>query len=239
MKISLKEVQDKVSALHELNPMLGHRGCRLGVTYPEIYDMQVQAIIEAACNVKKKGVTVYPEIMLPIISTEQEFGLLKDDVHRIAKEVMQKKGVQIEYMVGTMIELPRAALIADKIAKHAEFFSFGTNDLTQMTFGFSRDDVGSFVPEYIEKGILEKDPFQILDQEGVGQLVEIGIQRGRSTRPELKVGICGEHGGNPQTVAFCHKVGMNYVSCSPFRVPIARLAAAQASLQQPVSRATV
>ena len=239
MKISLKEVQDKVSALHELNPMLGHRGCRLGVTYPEIYDMQVQAIIEAACNVKKKGVTVYPEIMLPIISTEQEFALLKDDVHRIAKEVMQKKGVRVVYMVGTMIELPRAALIADKIAKHAEFFSFGTNDLTQMTFGFSRDDVGSFVPEYIEKGILEKDPFQILDQEGVGQLVEIGIKRGRSARPALKVGICGEHGGNPQTVAFCHKVGMNYVSCSPFRVPIARLAAAQASLQQAVSQATV
>ena len=152
---------------------------------------------------------------------------------------MQKKGVQIEYMVGTMIELPRAALIADKIAKHAEFFSFGTNDLTQMTFGFSRDDVGSFVPDYIEKGILEKDPFQILDQEGVGQLVEIGIKRGRSTRPGLKVGICGEHGGNPQTIAFCHKIGMNYVSCSPFRVPIARLAAAQASLQQPVSQATV
>jgi len=239
MKISLKEVQDKVSALHELNPMLGHRGCRLGVTYPEIYDMQVQAIVEAACNVKKKGVTVYPEIMLPIISTEQEFDILKDDVHRIAKEVMKKKGMKVEYMVGTMIELPRAALIADKIAKHAEFFSFGTNDLTQMTFGFSRDDVGSFVPDYIEKGILEKDPFQILDQEGVGQLVEIGIKRGRSTRPELKVGICGEHGGNPQTVAFCHKVGMNYVSCSPFRVPIARLAAAQASLQQPVSQATV
>jgi len=239
MKISLKEVQDKVSALHELNPMLGHRGCRLGVTYPEIYDMQVQAIIEAACNVKKKGVTVYPEIMLPIISTEQEFSILKDDVHRIAKEVMQKKGMEIEYMVGTMIELPRAALIADKIAKHAEFFSFGTNDLTQMTFGFSRDDVGSFVPDYIEKGILEKDPFQILDQEGVGQLVEIGIKRGRSARTELKVGICGEHGGNPQTVAFCHKIGMNYVSCSPFRVPIARLAAAQASLQQPISQATV
>ncbi len=239
MKISLKEVQDKVSALHELNPMLGHRGCRLGVTYPEIYDMQVQAIVEAACNVKKKGVTVCPEIMLPIISTEQEFDILKDDVHRVAKEVMQKKGVRIEYMVGTMIELPRAALIADKIAKHAEFFSFGTNDLTQMTFGFSRDDVGSFVPDYIEKGILEKDPFQILDQEGVGQLVEIGIKRGRSTRPELKVGICGEHGGNPQTVAFCHKIGMNYVSCSPFRVPIARLAAAQASLQQPVSQTTV
>jgi len=239
MKISLKEVQDKVSALHELNPMLGHRGCRLGITYPEIYEIQARAIIEAACNVMKKGVTVYPEIMLPIISTEQEFSILKDDVHRIAKEVMEKKGAQIEYMVGTMIELPRAALIADKIAKHAEFFSFGTNDLTQMTFGFSRDDAGSFVPDYIEKGILEKDPFQVLDEEGVGQLVEIGIHRGRSVRPKLKVGICGEHGGNPQTIAFCHKVGMNYVSCSPFRVPIARLAAAQAALQQPVSQATV
>ena len=239
MKINLKEVQDKVLSLHEMNPMLGHRGCRLGVTYPEIYDMQVQAIIEAACNVKKKGIRVYPEIMLPIISTEQEFSLLKDDVHRIAKEVMQKRGVKIEYMVGTMIELPRAALIADKIANHAEFFSFGTNDLTQMTFGFSRDDVGSFVPEYLEKGILDKDPFQVLDEEGVGQLMEIGITRGRSTRPELKVGICGEHGGNPQTIAFCHKIGMNYVSCSPFRVPIARLTAAQVSLHQPVSRTTI
>ncbi len=239
MKISFKEVQEKVSTLHEQNPMLGHRGCRLGVTYPEIYEMQVQAIIEAAVNMKKKGVSVYPEIMLPIISTEQEFTILKDGVQRIAKDIMQKKGVQVDYMVGTMIELPRAALIADKIAKHAEFFSFGTNDLTQMTFGFSRDDVGSFVTDYIEKGILEKDPFQVLDQEGTGQLVEIGIQRGRSTRPKLKVGICGEHGGNPLTVIFCHNAGMNYVSCSPFRVPIARLAAAQASLQQPVSQATV
>ncbi len=239
MKISLKEVQDKVSALHELNPMLGLRGCRLGVIYPEIYDMQVQAIIEATCSVKKKGISVYPEIMLPIICDEQEFDILKDAVHRIAKDVMKKKGIQISYLVGTMIELPRAALLADKIAKHAEFFSFGTNDLTQMTFGFSRDDVGSFVPDYIEKGILEKDPFQILDQEGTGQLIEIGIQRGRSVRPELKVGICGEHGGNPQTISFCHKVGMSYVSCSPFRVPIARLAAAQAALEQPISRATV
>ena len=239
MKISLKDVQEKVAALHELNPMLGHRGCRLGITYPEIYDMQVQAIIEAACNVKKKGIVVYPEIMLPIISTEQEFSVLKDSVNKVAKETLQKKGVQVDYMVGTMIELPRAALIADKIAKHAEFFSFGTNDLTQMTFGFSRDDVGSFVPDYLEKGLLDKDPFQVLDQEGTGRLVEIGIKEGRSTRPELKVGICGEHGGNPQTISFCHKVGMNYVSCSPFRVPIARLAAAQASLQQPLSRSTV
>ena len=240
MGLSLKEVQDKVSALHELNPMLGHRGCRLGITYPEIYEMQVRAIFEAACNVQKKGVAVYPEIMIPLISAEKEFIILKDRVYSIAASVMnEKNNFCIDYKIGTMIELPRAALIADKIAKHAEFFSFGTNDLTQMTFGFSRDDVGSFVPEYIEKGILEKDPFQILDQEGVGQLVEIGIQRGRSTRPGLKVGICGEHGGNPQTIAFCHKIGMDYVSCSPFRVPIARLAAAQAELQQPISQATV
>lgn len=239
MKISLKEVQDKVAALHELNPMLGHRGCRLGVTYPEIYDMQVQAIIEAACNVKKEGVKVYPEIMLPIISTEREFELLKNDLCNIAKMVIQEKGIEIDFMFGTMIELPRAALIADKIAKHAEFFSFGTNDLTQMTFGFSRDDAGSFVPDYIEKGILEKDPFQVLDEEGAGELIKIGIVRGQVTRPNLKTGICGEHGGNPQTISFCHKVGMDYVSCSPFRVPIARLAAAQAALQQPASQATV
>jgi pyruvate,orthophosphate dikinase len=177
--------------------------------------------------------------MLPIICSEKEFGILKDNVHKIAREVMQKKNVKIKYMVGTMIELPRAALVADKIAKEAEFFSFGTNDLTQMTFGFSRDDVGSFVPDYIEKNILEKDPFQVLDQEGTGQLLEIGIKKGRSTRPGLKVGICGEHGGNPQTISFCHTIGMDYVSCSPFRVPIARLAAAQASLHQPISRATV
>jgi pyruvate,orthophosphate dikinase len=239
MNISFADIQSKVSALHELNPMLGHRGCRLGITYPEIYDMQVQAIIEAACNMGKKGVVVYPEIMLPIICSEKEFGILKDNVHKIAREVMQKKNVKIKYMVGTMIELPRAALVADKIAKEAEFFSFGTNDLTQMTFGFSRDDVGSFVPDYIEKNILEKDPFQVLDQEGTGQLLEIGIKKGRSTRPGLKVGICGEHGGNPQTISFCHTIGMDYVSCSPFRVPIARLAAAQASLHQPISRATV
>jgi len=239
MKISLKEVQDKVSALHELNPMLGHRGCRLGITYPEIYDMQVRAIIEAACNVRKKGIKVHPEIMIPLISAEQEFSALKVRVWEVALKTMDKKRATFPFSVGTMIELPRAALIADKIAKHAEFFSFGTNDLTQMTFGFSRDDVGSFVPEYIEKGILEKDPFQVLDEDGVGELVKIGIHRGRSARPELKVGICGEHGGNPQTVAFCHKVGMNYVSCSPFRVPIARLAAAQAALQQPVSQTTV
>ncbi|MDE1988115.1 MAG: pyruvate, phosphate dikinase [Patescibacteria group bacterium] len=239
MRISLTEVESKVSALYELNPMLGHRGCRLGITFPEIYDMQVRAIIEAACNMKKKGIIVYPEIMLPIISAEQEFILLKESVHKVARDVMEKKSMQINYTVGTMIELPRAALIADKIAKHAEFFSFGTNDLTQMTFGFSRDDVGSFMPEYIEKGILENDPFRILDEDGAGELIKIGIIRGQTVRPDLKIGICGEHGGNPQTIAFCHKVGMNYVSCSPFRVPVARLAAAQAALRQPLSQTTV
>ncbi|MBW7943620.1 MAG: pyruvate, phosphate dikinase, partial [Candidatus Kuenenia stuttgartiensis] len=233
------EIQEKVSALHELNPMLGHRGCRLGITYPEIYEMQVQAIIEAACNMKKKGIIIYPEIMLPLISTEKELIILKELIQKNAKEIMEKKGVKVNYLIGTMIELPRAALIADNIARHAEFFSFGTNDLTQMTFGFSRDDVGSFVPEYIDNEILEKDPFQVLDQEGVGKLIQIGINGGRSTRKELKIGICGEHGGNPQTVSFCHGIGMDYVSCSPFRVPIARLAAAHAALEQPVSRATI
>lgn len=241
MGVSLKVVQDTVSSLHELNPMLGHRGCRLGVTYPEIYDMQVQAIVEAACNVKKKGIKVFPEIMIPLIGTVQEFRILRERTDKIAKEIMTKKGIEFDYTVGTMIELPRAALTADQIAREAQFFSFGTNDLTQMTFGFSRDDVGSFVPDYLEKNILEKDPFSSIDQEGVGQLIEIGIKKGRSVRPDLKVGICGEHGGDPSSVIFCHKVGMDYVSCSPFRVPIARLAAAQATLlkEHPIRDATV
>ncbi len=232
MGVSLKVVQDTVSSLHELNPMLGHRGCRLGVTYPEIYDMQIQAIAEAACNVKKKGIKVLPEIMIPLIGTVQEFRILRERTDKIVKEIMAKKGIGFEYTVGTMIELPRAALTADQIAREAQFFSFGTNDLTQMTFGFSRDDVGTFVPDYLEKNILEKDPFSSIDQEGVGQLIEIGIKKGRSVRPDLKVGICGEHGGDPSSVVFCHKVGMDYVSCSPFRVPIARLAAAQAALSE-------
>ncbi|HHT9124844.1 MAG TPA: pyruvate, phosphate dikinase [Candidatus Brocadiia bacterium] len=232
MGVSLKVVQDTVSSLHELNPMLGHRGCRLGITYPEIYDMQVQAIVEAACNVKRKGIEVHPEIMIPLIGTIQEFGILKERTDKIAKEVMTKKGINLDYMVGTMIELPRAALTADQIAREAQFFSFGTNDLTQMTYGFSRDDVGTFVPDYLEKSILEKDPFSSIDKEGVGQLVEIGIKKGRSVRHDLKVGICGEHGGDPSSIFFCHKVGMDYVSCSPFRVPVARLAAAQAALSE-------
>ncbi len=230
MKVSLKEIQRAVARLHEFNPMLGHRGCRLGITYKEIYDMQVRAIIEAACNVKKKGLEVYPEIMIPIVGTEKELQIFRENINNLASEIMKKKGVEIHYTIGTMIELPRAAVTADRIARQADFFSFGTNDLTQMTFGFSRDDIGNFLPEYIERGILEKDPFQSLDQEGVGMLVEIGVKKGRSTKPNLKIGICGEHGGDPASIAFCHRVGLDYVSCSPFRVPIARLAAAQVNI---------
>jgi len=226
--IPLKKLQAKIDSLHELNPMLGHRGCRLGVTYPEIYDMQVQAIAEAACEVAKNGVKVLPEIMIPLIGVDVELDMLQQNAKRIVEEVIAKKKVKLDYKIGTMIEIPRAALTADQVAKVAEFFSFGTNDLTQMTFGYSRDDAGVFLPEYVEKGILEKDPFQALDQQGVGQLVEMGVQKGRSTRGDLKVGICGEHGGDPSSIDFCYRVGMNYVSCSPYRVPIARLAAAQA-----------
>ena len=232
MGVSVEEVKAKVAALHEFNPMLGHRGCRLGMTYPEISEIQARAIFEAACELTKKGVKVLPEVMIPLVGTTGEMKGQKEIIDRVAKEVMQEYGVEIEYLVGTMIEVPRAALVADKIAEDAEFFSFGTNDLTQMTFGYSRDDAGTFLPGYVEKGVLPDDPFQALDQEGVGQLVELGIQRGRSTRPDLKVGICGEHGGDPKSIAFCHRVGMNYVSCSPFRVPIARLAAAQAVIEE-------
>jgi len=230
MGIPFEEVRDKVGQMHETNPMLGHRGCRLGITYPEITQMQVRAILQAAVNVKNEGIDVHPEIMIPLIGTAEEFNIERTDVDAIAKQLFEKSGVEVDYLVGTMIEIPRAALTADKVAKGAEFFSFGTNDLTQMTFGYSRDDVGTFVPEYVERGILKEDPFQVLDQEGVGQLVALGIERGRKTRPDLKVGICGEHGGEPASVGFCHEVGMDYVSCSPFRVPVARLAAAHAAL---------
>ncbi|MBI9061731.1 MAG: pyruvate, phosphate dikinase [Marinilabiliaceae bacterium] len=229
--ISVEEVKAKVDSLHEFNPMLGHRGCRLGITYPEITEMQARAIIEAACSLKAKGLDPKPEIMVPLIGTVQEFKMQEDIIRRVAKEVFTEKGVEVDYMVGTMIEIPRAALTANEIAEYAEFFSFGTNDLTQMTFGYSRDDAGKFLPIYINKGILKNDPFQALDQTGVGQLVEMGTQKGRSVRPDLKVGICGEHGGEPSSVEFCHSVGMDYVSCSPFRVPIARLAAAQAAIK--------
>ena len=231
MGISVEEVKALVEDLHEFNPMLGHRGCRLGNTYPEITEMQARAIIEAAVNLKQKGVDAKPEIMVPLIGTVKEFKLQADIINATAKKVFEEKGATCDYMVGTMIEIPRAAMTADLVAEHAEFFSFGTNDLTQMTFGYSRDDAGKFLPIYIEKGILKNDPFQVLDQEGVGQVVKIGVEKGRSTKPNLKVGICGEHGGEPSSVKFCDSVGMDYVSCSPYRVPIARVAAAQANLK--------
>ncbi|MBN1479117.1 pyruvate, phosphate dikinase [candidate division KSB1 bacterium] len=231
MGITPEEVKQKVEDLSEFNPMLGHRGCRLGNTYPEITEMQTRAIIEAALNCKAKGIVAIPEIMVPLIGTKAELDMQAEIIRRTADKVFAEKGDKVEYMVGTMIEIPRAALTADQIAETAEFFSFGTNDLTQMTFGYSRDDAGKFLPVYLEKNILKEDPFQVLDQQGVGQLVQLGTERGRQTRPNLKVGICGEHGGEPSSVKFCAKVGMNYVSCSPFRVPIARVAAAQAAIE--------
>jgi pyruvate,orthophosphate dikinase len=225
----LRKLLARVEELHEFNPMLGHRGCRLGITYPEITEMQVRAIFEAAVDVAKKGVKVYPEVMIPLTATLNEMANQGVIVRRVAEEVFKEKGTRVDYMVGTMIELPRAALVADEIAKEAEFFSFGTNDLTQTTFGFSRDDVNKVLPTYLAEGILKQDPFAALDREGVGQLVKMATERGRKTRPNLKVGICGEHGGEPSSVEFCHQVGLNYVSCSPFRVLTARLAAAQAA----------
>jgi pyruvate,orthophosphate dikinase len=234
----LEETMTKVRVLEEVNPMLGHRGCRLGITFPEIYDMQVRAIMEAACAVTKEGVTVEPEIMIPLTGTIGEMRLTREMTIRVAEQVMAEAGVRVPYLVGTMIEVPRAALVADQIAREAEFFSFGTNDLTQMTFGYSRDDIGKFLPYYLEEGLLPADPFSVLDQEGVGELIRIGIERGRRTRPDLKVGICGEHGGEPASVEFCHRAGMTYVSCSPFMIPIARLAAAHARIKEERARET-
>ncbi|MFP3860178.1 MAG: pyruvate, phosphate dikinase [Bacteroidales bacterium] len=230
--VSLEEVKETVDSLHEMNPMLGHRGCRLGNTYPEITEMQARAIIEAALNLKKKGIKTLPEIMIPLTGITEEMKMQEEIVRNTADKVFEEFNDKIDYLVGTMIEVPRAALTADKIAEYTDFFSFGTNDLTQMTFGYSRDDAGKFLPIYLNKGILKNDPFQVLDQEGVGQLVEMGTKKGRQTRKDLKVGICGEHGGEPSSVEFCHTVGMNYVSCSPYRVPIARLAAAQAAIKE-------
>jgi pyruvate,orthophosphate dikinase len=230
LKTPVAEVKTKREALHEANPMLGHRGCRLGITFPEIYEMQVRAVIEAACEVKKEKIDVEPEIMIPLVGHVRELETLRKMTVEVADEIIKSYGVKMSYMVGTMIELPRAAVTADKIAEQAEFFSFGTNDLTQTTFGLSRDDAGKFLPDYVEQKILPTDPFQALDQDGVGELVRIGIEKGRKTRKKLKVGICGEHGGEPSSIEFCHKVGMNYVSCSPYRVPIARLAAAHAAM---------
>jgi pyruvate,orthophosphate dikinase len=229
LKKLMPTLLSRVEQLHEFNPMLGHRGCRLGITYPEITEMQARAIFEAAVAVAKDGVKVFPEVMIPLVATVKEMANQAAIVNRVAKEVFEEKERTVEYLVGTMIELPRAALVADEIAKEAEFFSFGTNDLTQTTFGFSRDDVNKILPTYIEEGILKRDPFEVLDREGVGQLVKMATERGRKSRPNLKVGICGEHGGEPSSVEFCYQIGLNYVSCSPFRVLTARLAAAQAA----------
>ena len=232
MGVSVQKIQQRVNSLSEANPMLGHRGCRLGNTYPEITEMQTRAILGAAIQLKKEGFDPHPEIMVPLIGIVNEFDLQEKVIRDTAKELFAQEGIEIPFKVGTMIEIPRAALTADYIAKKAEYFSFGTNDLTQMTFGYSRDDIASFLPVYLEKKILNVDPFQVLDQNGVGQLVKMAVEKGRSTCPDLKCGICGEHGGEPSSVKFCHRVGLNYVSCSPFRVPIARLAAAQAAVEE-------
>jgi len=232
MGVSAVTLGEKVESLKEFNPMLGHRGCRLGITYPEIYRMQTRAIIEAACTLAKKKIKVIPEIMIPLVGHVAEFRILKQDVLEVAREVMKAKGIKVKFTVGTMIEVPRGALTADQIAEEAEFFSFGTNDLTQMAYGFSRDDSAVIINNYLKKGIFEKDPFQELDQTGVGELVEIATVKGKKARPNLKLGICGEHGGDPSSVEFCHRVGLDYVSCSPYRIPIARLAAAQAVVKE-------
>ena len=232
MGVTFEQLKATVVGLHEFNPMMGHRGCRLTVTYPEIAEMQTRAVIEAAINVRKKtGMNIVPEIMIPLVGEVKELAYVKAFVVATAKKVMEENGVEIPYMVGTMIEIPRAALTADEVAKEAEFFSFGTNDLTQMTFGFSRDDAGKFLSAYYEKKIYESDPFARLDQAGVGKLVKMAAELGKQTRPNIKLGICGEHGGDPSSIDFCNRVGLNYVSCSPYRVPIARLAAAQSALK--------
>jgi pyruvate,orthophosphate dikinase len=233
MRVPVDVIRRKVESLHEFNPMLGHRGCRLGITYPEISEMQAQAVMEAACAVHQSGTKVRPEIMIPLVGHVKEFKLQRDLVEKVAQDVLKRNGLskkEVPYLIGTMIEVPRAAVTADEIASEAEFFSFGTNDLTQMGCGFSRDDAARFLKEYVAKGIYDRDPFQTLDQGGVGKLVAMACELGRKTRPTIKLGICGEHGGDPASIHFCHKAGLNYVSCSPYRVPVARLAAAQAAL---------
>jgi pyruvate,orthophosphate dikinase len=232
MKTTKEKVAERVKSLHEFNPMLGFRGCRLGIVYPEITEMQARAIFEAACNVAKEGMKVEPEVMIPLVGFLPELKAQAKIVRDTAEKVFAEKGTNVPYLVGTMIELPRACVVADQIAKEAQFFSFGTNDLTQTGLGMSRDDYGSFIRVYLENDLVPKDPFQVIDFDGVGGLMQLGVERGRKTRADLKVGICGEHGGEPDSVKFCHKIGLNYVSCSPFRVPIARLAAAQAALQK-------
>jgi pyruvate, orthophosphate dikinase len=228
--VSTDEIARRVHELHEQNPMLGHRGCRLGISFPEVTEMQARAIFEAAAEVQKSGIKVNPEVMIPLVGFKRELDLQAEIVHRVAQEVQAAKKVKLTYLVGTMIEVPRGALTADEIAQTAEFFSFGTNDLTQTALGMSRDDSGSFLPHYAELEIVKRNPFATIDQNGVGQLMQITIEKGRKTRPKIKLGICGEHGGDPDSVKFCHRIGLDYVSCSPFRVPIARLAAAQAAL---------
>jgi pyruvate,orthophosphate dikinase len=230
MRVEAEHLKRKVESLKEANPMLGHRGCRLGISYPEITEMQARAIFTAAAQVKREGIDVHPEIMIPLVGHVNELAKQKEIVLKVAEEVKRAYGVSIEFLVGTMIELPRAALTADKVAEQAEFFSYGTNDLTQTTFGLSRDDAGKIIASYLQEKIWEGDPFVAIDREGVGELMRIGVEKGRKTRPTLKVGICGEHGGEPSSVEFCHRLNLNYVSCSPYRVPIARLAAARASL---------
>ena len=233
MGIDPQKIIDKIIELHEFNPMMGFRGCRLSVAYPEIAEMQTRAVMEAACQVKKEtGNDIQPEIMVPLIGSLKEFKFVKNVIKAVADSVIAENGVEMKYQIGTMIEIPRAALTANEVAKEAEYFSFGTNDLTQMTFGFSRDDAGKFLGKYYEAKIYESDPFARLDRDGVGQLVQMAADKGRQTRPDIKLGICGEHGGDPSSIAFCQKVGMKYVSCSPFRVPVARLAAAQAAIRQ-------
>ena len=232
MGVSVEYIRQRVDSLCEHNPMLGHRGCRLGNTYPEITRMQTRAILSAAIDLKREGLDPHPEIMVPLTGILYEFEAQEKVIRDEAAKLFAEEKMEIPFKVGTMIEIPRAALTADKIASRAEYFSFGTNDLTQMTFGYSRDDIASFLPVYLDKKILNVDPFQVLDQNGVGQLIEMAVDKGRAVRPELKCGICGEHGGEPSSVKFCHKVGLNYVSCSPFRVPIARLAAAQAAVEE-------
>jgi pyruvate,orthophosphate dikinase len=234
MGITYDELKSTIEGLHEFNPMMGHRGCRLTVSYPEIAEMQTRAVIEAAIDVtRRKGYNIVPEIMIPLVGELKELKYVKDIVVKVADEIIAEAGIHMKYLVGTMIEIPRAAITADEIAKEAEFFSFGTNDLTQMTFGFSRDDAGKFLGDYYDKKIYDFDPFAKLDQEGVGKLVKMAVDLGRKTRPDIKLGICGEHGGDPSSVEFFHNVGLQYVSCSPFRVPVARLAAAQAQIRNP------
>jgi pyruvate,orthophosphate dikinase len=229
--VSFDVLKNKVSSLSEFNPMLGFRGCRLGMVYPEITEMQAKAIIQAAIDVKKAGKSVLPEIEIPVVSSVEEVKYIRELIDNVAKELMKKSGVEIKYKVGTMIELPRACLVADKLARFMDFFSFGTNDLTQTTYGFSRDDAGKFIQQYMENGVLKEDPFQVLDREGVGSLMKTCSVLGRKSNPKIEIGICGEHGGEPSSVEFCHSIGLDYVSCSPFRVPLARLAAAQAKIK--------